>query len=103
MNTPWIEASRVTKACQRNEAFWNNELDDGPLMWVTVPNAKPGTGPAEPDEEEQMWTDVDYYVAAAEHQLASTYYAGDALPVCHPWLGPDQVAAWLGADMIITH
>ena len=58
MDTPWIEASRVTKACQRNEAFWNNELDDGPLMWVTVPNAKPGTAPAEPDEEEQMWMDV---------------------------------------------
>jgi len=101
MNTPWIEAGRVKKACQRNEAFWTNELDDGPLMWVTVPNAKPGTAPTEPGEEECMWTDVDYYVAAAEHQLASTYYAGDALPVCHPWLGPDQFAAWLGADMII--
>ncbi len=101
MDTIWIEASRVRKACQRNEAFWNNELDDGPLMWVTVPNAKPGTPPAEPDEAEHLWTDVDYYVAAAEDQLARTHYAGDALPVCHPWLGPDQFAAWLGADMNI--
>jgi hypothetical protein len=101
MNTIWIEESRVKKACQRHEAFWKNELDDGPLMWITVPNSKPGTPPTEPDEEEKMWTDVHYYIAATEDQLARTHYAGDALPVCHPWLGPDQFAAWLGADMMI--
>jgi hypothetical protein len=26
---------------------------------------------------------------------------GDALPIHNPWLGPDQVAAWLGAEMIL--
>jgi hypothetical protein len=31
--------------------------------------------------------------------LARTYFAGDALPVYNPWLGPDQFAAWLGCEM----
>ena len=99
MKTVWIEESRVKKACQRNEAFWKNELDDGPLMWITVPDAKPGNPPAEPDEEEKMWTDLDYYIESAEYELSHTYYAGDAVPVQHPWLGPDQFAAWLGAEI----
>jgi len=39
---------------------------------------------------------------SAEHQLAHTHYAGDALPVHNPWLGPDQVAAWLGAPLTLA-
>ncbi len=101
MQTMCIEEKKVAVALERNEAFWNGGLKDGPLIWVTVPDAKQGTPPAEPDEEEKMWTDADYYVSAAEDRIARTHYAGDALPVCHPWLGPDQVAAWLGADMTI--
>lgn len=101
MKTIWIEDNKLSESLERNEAFWKGVLKDGPLMWVTVPEAKPGTPPPEPDEKEKMWTDVDYYIAATEDQLARTHYAGDALPVCHPWLGPDQFAAWLGADMTI--
>ena len=101
MKSIWIEKDKLAKSQIRNEAFWNGELKDGPLMWITVPGAKAGTPLVEPDTEEEMWTDVDYYVAAVEHQLAGTHYAGDALPVCHPWLGPDQFAAWLGAEMTI--
>ncbi len=101
MKTIWIEENKLANSLDRNEAFWEDNLKDGPLMWITVPNARAGKVLPEPDEEEKMWTDVDYYVTAAEDQLARTYYAGDALPVCHPWLGPDQFAAWLGAEMII--
>jgi len=101
MKSIWIEENTLARSLERNEAFWDGELRDGPLMWVSVPNAKPGSPPPEPDTEEEMWTDVDYYVAVAEDQLARTHYAGDALPVCNPWLGPDQFAAWLGADMTL--
>lgn len=101
MKSIWIEEKQLVQSLARNEAFWKNELREGPLMWITVPDAKPGTPPVEPDEEEKMWTDIDYYIASAEDQLSRTYYAGDALPVHNPWLGPDQFAAWLGADMIL--
>jgi hypothetical protein len=68
-------------------------------MWITVPEALPGSPPEKPDKEESLWTDVDYVVAAAEDTLARTHFLGDALPVYNPWLGPDQFAAWLGAEL----
>jgi hypothetical protein len=76
-------------------------LEAGPLLWITAPDALPGPVPKEPDSEEALWTDVDYVVAAAESSLARTHFAGDALPVYNPWLGPDQFAAWLGADLTL--
>jgi len=102
VQTPWIESRQLARALQRNEAFWEGTLDDYPLMWITVPNALPGRPPDEPPSEEALWTDVGYVLDSAEYQLSHTYYAGDALPVHNPWLGPDQVAAWLGAELTLA-
>ena len=99
MKTGIVEKSKLANSLDRNDSFWRNELRDGPLMWVTVPFAYDGNSPPEPDRDEKMWTDVEYYVKAMEDSLSRTHYAGDALPVCHPWLGPDQVAGWLGSEM----
>jgi len=101
METIWIEEKQLARSLGRNEAFWEGELEECALMWVTAPKAGPGQPPGEPDREEEIWTDVDYVIASAEYQLAGTYYAGDALPVYNPWLGPDQVAGWLGAEMTL--
>lgn len=101
MKTGFIEKTQLKRSLDRNEAFWSGELKEGPLMWVTVPFAYKGTTPPEPDEEEKMWTDVDFYVESMEDELSRTHYAGDALPVCHPWIGPDQVAGWLGSEMTL--
>lgn len=101
MQTSWVEPRHLEKVQERHEAFWVGELGEGPLLWVTAPNARPGPLPAEPEAEEALWTDVDYVMAAAESSLARTHYAGDALPVYTPWLGPDQFAAWLGADITL--
>jgi succinate dehydrogenase flavin-adding protein (antitoxin of CptAB toxin-antitoxin module) len=103
VETIWIPRPQLQRALERNEAFWEGALDQGPLIWVTVLDAVPGPvpSPAEPAVEAEMWTDVDYVIAAAEHALSRTYYAGDALPVYNPWLGPDQLAAWLGADILL--
>ena len=99
MKTLWIEEKQLVRALQRNEAFWRGELEGGPLMWVTAPGVKALPPIPEPGSEDELWTNVDYVMAAAERSLASTHYAGDALPVYCPWLGPDQFAAWLGADL----
>ena len=99
MKTIWIEEKKLAEKLERNEAFWDGELENGPLMWVTVSNAIDGPDLAEPDQEEKMWTDVEYVIASAENQLSRTYYAGDSLPVYNPWLGPDQFAGWLGAEL----
>lgn len=101
MHSIWLDDHSVAVRCQRHEAFWRGELDEGPLLWITVPNATSGTPPQEPSSEDALWTDVPYVLAKAEYDLGHTYYAGDALPVHHPWLGPDQFAAWLGAEMLL--
>jgi hypothetical protein len=101
METEYIEEQQLLKALQRNQAFWRGQMEQGPLMWVTAPGAKPSRSVPEPASEEELWTNVDYVIAAAESALSGTHYAGDALPVFCPWLGPDQFAAWLGADLLL--
>ncbi len=99
METIWIEEPQLGRALQRNQAFWNGELEEGPLLWITVPGAKTVPPVPEPACDAELWTNVDYVIAATETALGGTHYAGDALPVFCPWLGPDQFAAWLGADL----
>ena len=99
MNTPWIPDRQLRRALARNAAFWTGELEEYPLLWVTVVGAAPGTPPAPPTVEEAQWTDVEYQMAKAEDALSRTYFAADALPVYNPWLGPDMFAAWLGGEL----
>ena len=101
METIWIPERQLAAALQRNEAYWERTLEAYPLLWVTSPNARPGRDLPAPADDEHLWTDVDYAIAATEDRLARTHYAGDALPFHDPWFGPDQFAAWLGADMHI--
>ena len=104
MNTPWVPEPQLRAALSRNEAFWKGELEDYPLMWVTAPSpSASGPGPAEPPKspptDEEQWTDVGYQIEKTEYTLSRTYFAGDALPIHNPWLGPDQFAAWLGGPL----
>ncbi|MFB3905669.1 MAG: hypothetical protein ACE15E_19660 [Acidobacteriota bacterium] len=101
MRTPWIGESQLRRALDRNERFWTGELDEGPLLWVSVPGAKPGAVLPEPAREEELWTNPEYAVSAAENRLSRTLFLEDAIPVYMPWLGPDQFAGWLGAELIL--
>lgn len=101
MNSIWINSRKLESSLTRNEAFWRGELEDCPLMWITAPVAAPDKGSAEPEDEQKLWTDIELRLDRAEHTLANTHYAGDSLPVFNPWFGPDQVAAWLGAEITL--
>lgn len=100
MHTPWVPERQLRDSLQRNEAFWRGELSEGPLLWVTVPGARPGTPPAAPATDEEQWTDVQYQIEKTEDALSRAYFAADALPIHNPWLGPDQFAAWLGGGLM---
>jgi len=65
VKTIWIEEKQLSLALQRNEAFWRGELEEGPLLWVTVPGAKPSRSVPEPASEDELWTNVDYVMADA--------------------------------------
>ena len=101
MKSIYLDEAHIKERMARNEAFWKGELTDYPLMWITAPDPDPRHVLTEPATEEALWTDVEYVVRAAHARLSQTYFAGDALPVYTPWLGPDQFAAWLGADLVL--
>ena len=99
METVWIKEKQLATAIERNEAYWHGELEEYPLLWITAPNGQPARPIPEPAQEMDLWIDTDYVMETAEDRLARTHYVADALPVQMPWLGPDQFAAWLGADL----
>ena len=96
MQTPWIPEKQLARALARNEAYWACELEEYPLLWITAP---PAQTIAKPARDADLWLDTDYVTALAEDRLSRTHYVADALPIHHPWLGPNEVAAWLGGDL----
>jgi hypothetical protein len=97
----YLPDDQIAERTARHEAFWQGKLTGYPILWITAPNPKPGYELKEPATDAELWTDVEYVVQAAHTSLGQTYFAGDALPVYNPWLGPDQFAAWLGADLLL--
>ncbi|HOR26578.1 MAG TPA: hypothetical protein PLS90_02135 [Candidatus Sumerlaeota bacterium] len=101
METIWIAENKLGTKLRRNRAFWRGELEEYPLLWFPVEGARPMPALPEIWPEERMWTDIEYVMESTENSLAGTYYGGDSLPIYCPWFGPDQVAAWLGAEIIL--
>jgi len=101
MDTSYVPEKQLERALRRNEAWWRGELEDYPLLWVYASDAKPGPPMPRAADEAELWTNVDLAMAAAVSRIARTHFAGDALPTYNPWLGPDQFAAWLGADLTV--
>jgi 5-methyltetrahydrofolate--homocysteine methyltransferase len=86
------------EAQKRWAAFWAGELLDRPLCCIRAPK----------EGAEQVWGPpylagadgnyqpiIDQAIAAA----ACTYWAGEAMPVYVPSFGPDQIAAFMGAEL----
>jgi hypothetical protein len=86
------------EAVRRMEAFWAGEVIDRPAINLTAPL---------PDRE---WLPGGRYMEGARdefgpiiervvHNVGNTYFAGEAMPMYVPSFGPDQWAAWMGADL----
>ncbi|TFH06318.1 MAG: hypothetical protein E4H09_00470 [Spirochaetales bacterium] len=75
----------LAAAKERVEAWWRGENAGRPIIEVTSPSAgsTPYIGPAT-DDMDAWWTDPDYVIPRMEHQLKSTYYGGEAMPVIFP-------------------
>ncbi|MCC7493661.1 MAG: hypothetical protein IT204_15000 [Fimbriimonadaceae bacterium] len=87
-------------ACQRWLAFWAGELLDRPPCWITAPKA--GAPPApHPRYLSGAVGDMQAVADAALAWIQSVYWAGDSIPSYVPSFGPDQMAAFLGAELIV--
>lgn len=79
-------------------AFWAQEIIDRPCINITC--HKTGAPPGKPLPY-MSGHDGDFAPVAETvlHNAEVTYWGGDAMPSYTPSFGPDQFAAWLGADL----
>ena len=79
-------------------AYWNGAVLDRPCTMVLAP-----ADPARPIKRPPILTRAggDYPAALArfEHYAAATWFGGEAMPSVDCWFGPDQFAAFLGAEL----
>ena len=82
-------------------AFWEREVLDRPVAVVTAPK-----DPAHPVKKPSIIAGAggDFLGALAgyERWAEATYFAGEALPSVDVWFGPDQFAAFLGAELVFA-
>lgn len=86
---------------KRQEAFWDCEVIDRPLVHMSLydPN------PAYPMPKKSWscfrdkWMDTEFIVEEKLHRVMNTKYLGDALPLVFPNLGPEVFSAYFGTEM----
>ena len=81
-------------------AFWQHEMLDRPYVAVTAPIKKHqwDNSPAHSFRTAMSGNYAPLFDAFEDH-IAKTHYAGEALPVVHVSLSPDQYAAFLGGKI----
>ncbi len=82
----------------RMEAFWKGEVADAACV-AAIARKGPGREVPAPATIDQTWLDIDYILDAAEARMEATHYAGVAVPVFRPNLGPDLFAALMGGSI----
>jgi len=97
-NADHRSADDIHNTCRRWDAFWSGD-HDGPMLWLRVPqqNAAPPPG------YRLNWDDPQAATRQALRHIHSHHWLGDALPGIQPNLGPDQFAAWMGAELTFTN
>ena len=89
----------------RQDAFWECAVLDRPVVAMEWPAARARTArPAARSyaSQRERWFDVERVVEEAVAAVANTEYAGDALPLAWPNLGPEIMAAFFGVELEYT-
>lgn len=88
-------------AKQRWLAFWEHEIIDRPCCVIRAPK-EGGRRPPGPKymagAREEFGPVIEQVLSWAE----SIYWGGEAIPSYVPSFGPDQMAAWLGAELVFA-
>lgn len=88
------------QSCARMAAWWEGAILDRPAIHLTAPKTDPRPLPASDHATlEERWLDVEYAVTYADIEAANTYWAGDALPMFWPNLGPEVLTGCMGAPL----
>ena len=90
------------KRLQRQDAFWENEIIDRPVVHIQLPKDNPDYEfPAEKQHAtwRDKWFDSQYIAEKSLAMVMNTDFLGDALPKAMPNLGPEVFSAFFGAEM----
>lgn len=90
-------------AVRRMEAFWAGEIIDRPACGITGPLPQQDAAPR-PDFPPGQYMegareDFEPIIERVLYDTARTWWGGEAMPAYTPSFGPDQFAAWMGADL----
>jgi len=85
-------------AARRWEAFYAGEIIDRPVVCVTAPPENHDqVGPI--SYRQKVFGDIGAIIDRTLVAAEATFFAGEAVPVFHPSFGPDEVAAFTGAEL----
>lgn len=90
------------QAMRRFAAWWQGAILDRAVATISFPKPEPERVPLPESHHatlRQRWMDADYQVALAEARIANTVFAGDAVPIVHPNLGPEVFSAFYGCPL----
>lgn len=86
---------------QRFDAFWEREILDRPMIYITAPKEEPNLWDFPvPESLEEKWTNIEYILYKIELTFENVLYLGDAIPCYMPNLGPDSFTAFLGGNLV---
>lgn len=86
----------------RHDAFWNCDIIDRPLVYMTLPKEKPVAAYPAPKTYASVrdrWMDGEYLAECTAAGVMNTEYLGDSLPLAWPNLGPEVFSGFFGCDM----
>jgi hypothetical protein len=90
------------KRLDRQDAFWQCEIIDRPVVVMALPKARPVMPAPEPKDWPTLrdrWMDSEYHARRALAGAVNTEFYGDALPHAYPNLGPEVFSAFFGQEM----
>jgi 5-methyltetrahydrofolate--homocysteine methyltransferase len=81
------------------EAFWNNEIIDRPctLIWADASDS-----PVDNVHTVLVGSDYEILLKQVDEYFETHCFLGEAMPGFRPGFGPDQVAGFLGAPIVIS-
>ncbi len=90
------------KRLARQDAFWQREILERPVVWISVPKKTPVVPwPKERTSASlrDWWMDGERLAELAVARSLHTEWLGDSLPTAWPNLGPEVFSAFFGQEM----
>ena len=90
------------KRLARQDAAWDCEIIDRPVLHMSVGRPNPDYPPPaerQYDSLRERWFDTERVVEQAVHRSMNTLFLGDSLPSTYPNLGPEIFSAYFGQEL----